>query len=158
MYTAWLPDPDATARLGQGLASAIRRAFPPEGLTLWLRGPLGAGKTGVAQGIAAGLGVVGPVPSPTFILVAEYLDARPPIQHVDLYRLTRADEAENLGIADQIPGGYLWLVEWPERAPELWPADRLELDLELEASGRSARIVATGPNSARVLALVEPAC
>jgi tRNA threonylcarbamoyl adenosine modification protein YjeE len=98
---------------------------------LALRGPLGAGKSVLARAIARGAGVESAIPSPTFNLLFRYpLPRERELIHLDLYRLTDPDEVwelgwEELGGADQIV-----LVEWPERAEELLPANRWDVRLD----------------------------
>jgi tRNA threonylcarbamoyladenosine biosynthesis protein TsaE len=77
--------------------------------------------------------------------VAEYPDARVPLRHADLYRLDDAADAVALGIEERIGVDGVWLVEWPDRAPGLWPADRLEVELERAGEARTLRVHATGP-------------
>jgi tRNA threonylcarbamoyladenosine biosynthesis protein TsaE len=128
---------DAAARLGQALAGVIR---PDDVITL--SGPLGVGKTTLVRGILAGLGHVGDVPSPTFAIVQPY-ELEPPVWHVDLYRLERAAELDELGLdfADAA-----LVVEWPERAGAgAWP-DALRLSLEFAEAG-ARRLTAKVPPS-----------
>lgn len=141
------PDPTATAALGARLAE---RLF--DGAVVLLEGDLGAGKTCFAQGVARGLGVVGPVQSPTFTLVQEYPDARVPLRHADLYRLERLEEALAIGIEERVGEDGAWLVEWADRFPDLWPADRLEIRIRDVAGGRELEVTATGPRHAALLA------
>ncbi len=89
--------------------------------------PLGAGKTVLVQGIAAGLEVVGDVGSPTFVLVRQY-DGRLPLVHADLYRLESRKEIDALGLLQLSEPGLL-VVEWADRAPWLAGPDRLSLTL-----------------------------
>ena len=131
-----LPDLDATARLGAGIAGGLR---PGDAVALW--GDLGAGKTTLARAILRALGVTDEVPSPTFTLVQSY-GTEPRIAHFDLYRLKNAREMEELGFEDALAEGAV-LVEWPERAPEALPADALHVRLKHDAGTRSARL--TGP-------------
>ena len=131
-----LPDLDATARLGAGIADGLKAG---DAVALW--GDLGAGKTTLARAILRALGVTDDVPSPTFTLVQSY-DTRPRIAHFDLYRLKSAREMEDLGFEDALTEGAV-LVEWPERAPEALPPDALHVRLKHEAGTRSARL--TGP-------------
>lgn len=141
-----------TAALGERLGAALF-----ERAVVLLRGGLGAGKTCFAQGVARGLGVQGVVPSPTYILVAEYPDARVHLCHADLYRLERAGEVAALGLEDRVGEEGVWLVEWPERAEGLWPTDRLEVALSGEGDTRELRIHATGPRHAALEAALEGA-
>ncbi len=75
-----------------------------------LEGPLGAGKTTLVRGALRELGVEGPVRSPTFNLIQTF-DTRPPVMHVDLYRVP---SAVGLGLEDE-PEAWLRLIEWPDR-------------------------------------------
>jgi tRNA threonylcarbamoyladenosine biosynthesis protein TsaE len=128
-----LPDAEATEALGRAIAGRLRA-----GDSLALFGPLGAGKTTLARGILSGLGFGGDVSSPTFPIVQTYEppDTRLPAWHVDLYRIERAEELEELGLDEALDGGVL-LIEWPERLPALWP-ETLQLRLQPDASGGRA--------------------
>lgn len=140
------PAPETTAALGARVAS---RLF--DGAVVLLSGDLGAGKTCFSQGLARGLGVVGPVQSPTFVLVMEYPEARVPLRHADLYRLARVEEAVALGIEERVGYEGAWVIEWSDRFPELWPDDRLEVHLTHAPGGRVIEAVATGPKHAALL-------
>jgi len=85
-------------------------------LTIWLSGPLGAGKTCFAQGVAAGLGVPAdePVVSPSYTLMNLY-QGRLPLYHFDYYRLSHPDELDDLGGDEFIEDGGISLVEWADR-------------------------------------------
>jgi len=97
---------------------------------LGLKGPLGAGKSVLARAVARGAGVEGPIPSPTFNLVFRYPTQRGvPLVHMDLYRIEHSAELWELGWEELGAAGELVLVEWPERARELLPHDRWEIDL-----------------------------
>ena len=122
-----LPDPDATDAFGRRLAALI----PEEGLAVALSGPLGAGKSSLARALLRGLGVTGPVPSPTYTLVEPYVVHGREAYHVDLYRLGEPEELDMLGLADIAEGAVL-LVEWPERDT----GHRLRFDLTLHLSHR----------------------
>jgi hypothetical protein len=131
-----LPDLDATARLGAGIAGGLKAG---DAVALW--GDLGAGKTTLARAILRALGVADDVPSPTFTLVQSY-ETSPRVAHFDLYRLKSAREMEELGFEDALMDGAV-LVEWPERAPEALPPEALHVRLKQENGTRTARL--TGP-------------
>jgi tRNA threonylcarbamoyladenosine biosynthesis protein TsaE len=116
-----------------------------------LIGPLGAGKTTLAQGIASGLEVEDVVNSPTFTLVQEYA-GRQPVYHLDVYRLSGPEEAADLAIPEMLAAGGVLLVEWPERIASLLPHDRLELRLAPEGDARRLQAIAAGPRAGAILA------
>ena len=123
-----LADEAATAHAGAMLSRVAR-----PGDVITLSGPLGVGKTALARGFLAALGHEGEVPSPSFAIVQPYEDLRPPVWHVDLYRIEDASEIAELGL-DSAADAVL-LVEWPERAePDMWP-EALTLSLEFGAGG-----------------------
>ena len=133
-----------TNAIGAGLAGLLA-----PGDVVVLTGDLGTGKTVLAQGIAAGLGITEPVVSPTFTLVREYR-GRVLLRHLDVYRLDRVQEAIDLGL-DELMDGAVTVIEWGEGVRSLLPLDRLEITLELlapdEANDNTRRltIVACGP-------------
>src|SRR5690349_11309434 len=116
---------DDTRALGERLASVLR-----PGDVVVLTGDLGAGKTVLAKGIAAGLGVSEPVVSPTFTIVREY-EGDVPLQHLDVYRLDHLQEVIDLGLDELLDGHAVTIVEWGEAVSALLPADRLEVSLML---------------------------
>ena len=128
-----LPDPGATRDLGRVLAQLAR-----PGDIICLIGDLGAGKTALAQGLAAGLEVREPVTSPTFTLIHEY-QGRLPFYHFDLYRLQEPEEADNLGMEEYLYGSGLSVIEWPELVLTLLPSEYLKIYLEKTADGTARR-------------------
>lgn len=117
--------------LGARLA-AVARA----GDVIALSGELGAGKTSIARGLLAALGLEGEAPSPSFAIVQPYEppEVRIPVLHVDLYRIEHPDEADELGLDDARDDSLL-IVEWPERlGAETWH-DALWLSLEVAPDG-----------------------
>ena len=128
-----LTDPVATEALGTRLAEL---AVPGDVITL--SGPLGAGKTSIARGLLAALGLEGEAPSPSFAIVQPYAppEVRFPVLHVDLYRIDDPNEIEELGL-DEALSDSLLIVEWPERAPGIWP-QALALTLSIEPDGSRA--------------------
>ena len=97
---------------------------------LALRGELGAGKSVLARAIARGAGVTSAMPSPTFNLLFQYHAQRVLVLHFDLYRLEAPGEVWELGWSELGEGRQLVLIEWPERAEALLPADRWDVFLE----------------------------
>jgi len=145
--------PEAT----QSAAGLLAASLPREGLLVVLSGPLGAGKTLFAKGLAKALGVApDDVTSPTFAICSEYdlADGRR-IAHLDGYRLESAAELEGAGFLDLLVAGTIVLIEWGERFREALPADRLEIEIsraEEIPTQRCLDAVACGPTAARALA------
>lgn len=135
-----VPTPEQMRALGAALAPSLF-----EGAVVCLDGDLGAGKTCFAQGVAAGLGVRGTVASPTYVIVAEYPEARVPLRHADLYRVEDARALEALGIEERIGVDGVWLVEWATRFPALVPADHLRVCMRIVPEGRRVEVVGHGP-------------
>ena len=136
-----LENAQATARLGEDLARALKR-----GDVLALSGEIGAGKSTLARALIRAMADDAEleVPSPTFTLVQAYA-ARIPISHFDLYRLGPPEELRELGL-DEAVEACLCLVEWPERAGNLLPETSVRLELKESGSGRTASI--SGPAEA----------
>jgi tRNA threonylcarbamoyladenosine biosynthesis protein TsaE len=135
--------PTQTRRFGARLGILLQ-----PGDIVCMEGELGTGKTCLAQGIGQGMGIVEPITSPTFTLVAEH---RPPpptpiLYHIDLYRLDEAvDEALAFGLADYLLGDGVCVIEWADRIETVLPAERLWIALRhLDESKRSMLIRATG--------------
>ena len=126
-----LADAAQTEKLGATLADLLR-----PGDVVALSGPLGAGKTTLARGALAALGLSDEAPSPSFSLVIAYdpPDVRLPLWHVDLYRIEDPGEIEELGLDDARTDTAL-LIEWPERMGTLLWDDALRLALEPEPAG-----------------------
>jgi tRNA threonylcarbamoyl adenosine modification protein YjeE len=109
-------------------------------LFLGLKGPLGAGKSVLARAVARGAGVDGPIPSPTFNLLFRYpTDRGFSVVHVDLYRIDESGELWELGWEELGAEGEVVLVEWPERAGDLLPEDRWEIELVVPEPGSLLR-------------------
>ena len=117
-----LADAEATTRLGAAIAPMLK---PGEAVLLY--GPLGMGKSTLARGLIRALTTPDEdVPSPTFTLV-QFYESAPPAAHFDLYRLTRPEEALEIGLDDALDVGCV-IIEWPER---LGPLARRRLDAPL---------------------------
>jgi tRNA threonylcarbamoyladenosine biosynthesis protein TsaE len=130
-----LSDSEATEALGRALAATL-----PAQAVVHLQGDLGAGKSTLARAMLRALGVQGAIRSPTYTLVERYPLERGEAWHLDLYRIGDAGELEFLGLDDAVAN--LWLVEWPERGRGGVPPADLRIELAVEASGRSADLVA----------------
>ena len=139
--------PRETQRLGRHLGELAE----PGDLYL-LTGPLGAGKTTLIQGIAEGLGVPDPVRSPTFVLMARYR-GRFPLYHLDLYRVEDLAEVLDLGLEEYLEGDGLLVVEWADRAREVFPADHLHI--ALEPTGEQERRLTLRAEGERYRTLLE---
>ena len=116
--------PDETREIGRRIGAA---ALP--GTVLALIGPLGAGKTQLAKGIAEGLGITSVVNSPTFVLMNEH-GGRLRMYHVDAYRLDDPEEASAAGLIDERQADGVTVVEWADRLDGWMPAERLVIRLD----------------------------
>lgn len=139
-----MADEAAMLALGGRIAGQVRI-----GDVIALEGGLGAGKTTLARGILAGLGLVGEAPSPSFAIVQPYdvPEVRLPVAHVDLYRLEGRQETQELGLEEYLLDSLL-IIEWPDRLGDgLWDhALHLTIDND-ETGGR--RLTARVPDGWR---------
>lgn len=113
-----------TRTLGERLASSLR-----PGDVLLLLGDMGVGKSELTRGIARGLGIQGPVASPTFTILQVYDEGHIPLYHFDWYRLESADEFYEMGMDEYLGGDGIAIIEWPSQCPEAIPPCRLEITL-----------------------------
>ncbi len=160
-----VPEADDMRALGAVLGSLLRG-----GDLLMLDGPLGAGKTTLTQGIAAGMNVLGRVSSPTFVIAAVHnaQGEGPDLVHVDAYRLTSLEELDALDLDASLEDSAT-VIEWGEGKAEVLTADRLTLtiirpegsfagarieDLPSEAT-RTVRMRASGERSTQLLGAVR---
>lgn len=110
-----------------------------------LSGSLGAGKTCLVRGMAAGLGYTEPVASPTFALAQEYRRGDGGFVHADLYRISSAAELAGIGLDEYLDPRWILAVEWAEKFPFVWPFGRLEVALEVAGEDeRKIEIVPRG--------------
>lgn len=105
-------------------------------------GEMGAGKTTFIQALCRRMGVKGVMGSPTFSIINEYEAERGPVYHIDLYRCKDHDEAVRAGVEDCLYSGWTCLVEWPSRAPSLFPDETIRIGIT-EIDGRTRRITVT---------------
>jgi len=111
------------------LVERIGREAGP-GQIYTLTGDLGVGKTVLTQGVAKGLGIAGPVSSPTFTIVQEYGEGRLPFYHFDVYRIGNVDEMDEIGCEDYFYGGGVCLIEWANLIEEILPKERIAITIE----------------------------
>jgi len=142
-----LPDEAATIQLGEALA----RVLSGRG-TVFLNGPLGAGKTTFCRGLLRAMGYEGAVKSPTFTLVEPYEIGEQKVYHFDLYRLEDPEELEYIGFDDFFQGEPLCLIEWPEKGIGYLPECDLIVELGLKGRGRTATIESGSKNGELILA------
>ena len=116
--------PEETREIGKNLGY---RANP--GDVFFLIGDLGSGKTTLTQGISKGLKIDDYVRSPTFVLISEY-NGRLPLFHMDLYRIDKLYDLDELGLIEHIEGDGLTVVEWADRLPENNYLDVLQIYIE----------------------------
>jgi tRNA threonylcarbamoyladenosine biosynthesis protein TsaE len=144
-----LTTPEATASFARALAPRLG-----PGDCLCLEGDLGAGKTHFARAVIqarlAAFGLAEDVPSPTFTLVQTYQAGGLEIWHSDLYRLTNAQEMDELGLSDAFDTG-LCLIEWPGRVADEMPVTALWLTLTMlpDAGARQLRLESARPEAWR---------
>jgi len=116
--------PEDTFLLGRKLGEASRA-----GLVVALTGDLGTGKTVFTQGFARGLGIPGPVNSPTFTIMQVYEEGRLPLYHFDVYRIGDIEEMEEIGYEDCFYSQGVCLVEWADQVREILPGQCLHITL-----------------------------
>lgn len=115
----------ATQRLGAAIADALA-----PGDVVLLSGDLGAGKTQLVKGLAEGLGVREPVTSPTFNILLVH-EGRIPLYHMDLYRLERAEQLEDIDWWGIVEGDGVAAVEWGDRFPDELPESHVAVTLSI---------------------------
>ncbi len=147
MERTWvLEDEAAQLDFGARLARAL-----PGPLCVYLRGPLGAGKTTLVRGVLRALGHTGPVRSPTYTILETYAVARGEVCHLDLYRLDSAGELEDIGARELFDGRHICFVEWPERGAGWLPPADLDIAIDMAGSGRRVTARAQGQAGVRTL-------
>jgi tRNA threonylcarbamoyl adenosine modification protein YjeE len=152
-FSVALANEAATAHLMADLALLIG-----PGDVIALSGDLGAGKTAAARALIRYLAADDAleVPSPTFTLAQSYELPAFPLIHADLYRINDASELEEIGLSP-FPDGTVALIEWPERAPDALPPDRIDIAMShrpaLGSTARAAEITGHGKTAAVVTRL-----
>jgi len=142
----------SSSRATEDAGAALGSVVCP-GDVVVLSGDLGAGKTQLVKGVAAGLGVTDPVTSPTFNLLLVHDGGRMPLYHFDLYRLDRAEQLEDIDYWGVLESDGVSCVEWGDRFPAAMPADFLRVVLHITADEeRRIEVAAKGSRSAELAA------
>jgi len=136
-FTRELVDEAATLEAGRAFSKRLHH-----GLTVYLHGDLGAGKTTFVRGVLQGLGYKGKVKSPTYTLVEPYVVSSYNIYHFDLYRFNYIEEWESAGFREYFNDETICFVEWPEKAGELLPEPDFDIKITHLPKGRTIEIVA----------------
>lgn len=141
---------DETYSLGESIGELVEA-----GQIILLSGDLGAGKTVLAQGICAGLGVLEDVTSPTFNIINEY-EGDFIVYHMDLYRLEKDEELYDLAIEEYLESDGVVIIEWPDLAYDLLPPDFIYIKINrISEEEREISIEGEGERSLTLLERLE---
>ncbi len=150
-FTFYLHDEAGTTALGAALA----RALAP-GLTIYLHGDLGAGKTALTRALLHAAGHAGHVKSPTYTLAEPYTIAinGVPVEviHFDLYRMGSAEEFLDAGFREYFNEATVCVIEWPEKAQGVLPSPDIEVFLRIAGNGRDVELQALSDQGRECLA------
>ena len=125
-----------TQRLGFALGACLRA-----GDVVLLMGEMGAGKSVLTRAAARGMGITGPVPSPTFTILNIHEGSALRLYHFDLYRLEGEDALYEMGLEEYIPAqDGASLIEWPQMAWEAMPQDALTIEIRYAQDGMAREI------------------
>ena len=139
MYSFLSISEKQTQRLGFALGACLR-----EGDVVLLEGEMGTGKSVLTRAAARGMGVNGPVPSPTFTILNIHDGRAMKLYHFDLYRLEGEDALYEMGLDEFIPArDGASLIEWPQMAAEAMPGDHLAIDIRYANDGMAREITLT---------------
>ncbi|MCR4901255.1 MAG: tRNA (adenosine(37)-N6)-threonylcarbamoyltransferase complex ATPase subunit type 1 TsaE [Butyrivibrio sp.] len=116
-----------TFELGRKIGEEVEK-----GTVFTLNGDLGVGKTVFTQGVAKGLGITGPVNSPTFTIVQIYEEGRIPFYHFDVYRIGDVSEMDEIGYEDYFYGEGVCLIEWAQLVEEILPEHYISITISKE--------------------------
>ncbi len=128
-YTFHTDSEQETKELGVRLGRSV-----PSGTVVSLQGPLGAGKTVIAKGIAEALQINEAIVSPTFTLVQEYVGTMP-LHHMDLYRLHGIDDFSGIGGEELLYSDGITLIEWSEKIEDILPPGTVRVKIAIEDNG-----------------------
>ena len=145
-----LADENETLALGAALAPCLQ-----PGLTIYLRGELGAGKTTLVRGMLRALGHAGPVRSPTYALVEVYDLSRLHLHHFDFYRFHDPREWIDAGFRESFDGRNVTVIEWPEKAGAWLPPADVDIAFDFAETGRDVMLASSSLAGQKCLALLE---
>ena len=115
---------EETRLMGEKFANTLS-----PGTIIALHGEIGAGKSVFARGIAKGLGITGPIPSPTFTILQMYTQGRLPLYHFDWYRIEDEEELYAIGVQEYLFGQGISLIEWPSQGKGILPEDHISIEI-----------------------------
>ncbi|KAF3997657.1 tRNA (adenosine(37)-N6)-threonylcarbamoyltransferase complex ATPase subunit type 1 TsaE [Glaciimonas immobilis] len=152
--TLHLHDEAGTMALG----AALSRALAP-GLTIYLHGDLGAGKTALTRALLHAAGYAGHVKSPTYTLVEPYtvnINQKPvEVMHFDLYRMGCAEEFLEAGFREHFNETNICIVEWPEKAEKVLPIPDINVILSVSGDGRDVKLCGVSEKGHQCLARLK---
>ena len=122
-------NPEETFDFGKKLGESVEK-----GTVITLIGDLGVGKTVFTQGLAKGLGIEGPINSPTFTIVQIYEEGRIPLYHFDVYRIGDISEMDEIGYEDYFYGEGVCLIEWANLIEEILPEHYTQVVIDKDLS------------------------
>ncbi|HCJ93977.1 MAG TPA: tRNA (adenosine(37)-N6)-threonylcarbamoyltransferase complex ATPase subunit type 1 TsaE [Sphaerochaeta sp.] len=128
-YTFHTDSEQETKELGVRLGRSV-----PSGTVVSLQGPLGAGKTVIAKGIAEALQINEAIVSPTFTLVQEYVGTMP-LHHMDLYRLHGIDDFSGIGGEELLYSDGITIIEWSEKIEDILPPGTVRVKIAIGDNG-----------------------
>lgn len=140
-HSHFIPNEKEMLNFGTQLMSTLSSTPNSNGITLFLNGDLGAGKTTLSRGMIQSLGHQGNVKSPTYTLVEEYHLQDKHIYHFDLYRLSDPEELEFMGIRDYLSAKTICLIEWAERGKNFLPPADLFINIQYANKGRQVELI-----------------